>query len=105
MAREPEQRIRELVMAAVELNFQIIVGAPVVEPTEIYRVRPPIRPDEPLPGLRFYIGKKVWDSFMFLAERYPEVMKAVDAADIEYYKHPAKDGTDGTSEGGGAAVQ
>lgn len=100
MARSPEQRIRELVMAAVELNFQIIVGAPVVEPDEIYRVRPPIKPDEPLPALRFYIGKKIWDQFLFMAERYPDQLKAIEAADIEYYKHPAKEGGDGTSKGG-----
>lgn len=105
MARAPEQRIRELVLAAVELNFEIIVGAPVVEPDEIYRVRPPIKPDEPLPGLRFYIGKKVWKDFMFLAERYPEVMAAVAAADIQYYKHPEKEGSDGASKGGGETVR
>lgn len=100
MARSPEQRIRDLVMAAVELNFTIIVGAPVVEPHEILRIRPPIKPDEPLPSLQFYIGKQAWKDYLFLAERYPDQIAAIEAADIQYYKHPKEEKPSAEQSGG-----
>lgn len=89
MARDPVSRLREVVLAAKELGFEIVVKSPFTEPDEFRRVAPPLKPDTE-GHLVFYVGEKLWKEFLFYAERYPNQMAALaDLGDV-YYKPPKR---------------
>jgi hypothetical protein len=97
MARDSVSRLRDIVLAAGELGFQIIVNSPFVEPTEFRRVAPPLKPGAE-GHLTFYVGKKVWADFLFMAERYPDQMAAIEALGDVNWKPPVKEPDNGAKQ-------
>jgi hypothetical protein len=92
--RDPVVRLRDIVMSAKELGFQIVVKSPFVEPNEFRRVAPPLKPG--MEGhLTFYVGEKVWKDFLWINERYPEVLAAVQELGDVFWKPTVKEPDNG----------
>jgi hypothetical protein len=98
MARDPVARLRDIVLSAKELGFEIIVKSPFVEPTEFRRSAPPLKPGKE-GHLVFYVGEKVWKDFLWVSERYPEVMKAVTELGDVFWKPPVTEPANGEAGG------
>lgn len=97
MARDAVSRLRDVVLSAKELGFQIVVKSPFTEPDELRRAAPPLKPD--VEGhLVFYVGEKLWKNYLWVAERYPDQMAALAELGDVYYKPPKKEADNGKAE-------
>lgn len=103
MARGPmrhiEERIWDLVKAAKDLNFKLVIGHPIVAANDVQRITPPIRPGEH-PQMTFYVGQKAWDSFLLNYHILAGSHSILEGVKVEQYTPEQQEGADAEQPGG-----